>query len=95
MCIDIVSQDDFDVDNFVADCRHRVQLETLREDLHIYFKSLKNAMVELINKGAAWPGPGVLVLLVQENTRLLGENKAGRLQLKAGRLQLENARQGI
>jgi hypothetical protein len=46
------------------------------------------ALVELINKGAAWPGPGVLVLLVQENTRLLGENKAGRLQL-------ENARQGI
>ena len=53
MCIDFVSQDDFDVDNFVADCRHRVQLETLREDLHIYFKSLKNAMVELINKDYA------------------------------------------
>ena len=37
----------------MADCRRRVQLETLREDLHIYFKSLKNAMVELINKDYA------------------------------------------
>ena len=46
-------QDSFDVDAFVADCRRRVQLETLREDLHIYFKSLKNAMVELINKDYA------------------------------------------
>ncbi|PIK35338.1 putative conserved oligomeric Golgi complex subunit 2 [Apostichopus japonicus] len=39
---------DFDVDAFVADCRRRVQLETLREDLHMYFRTLKNAMVELI-----------------------------------------------
>ncbi|XP_071784531.1 conserved oligomeric Golgi complex subunit 2-like [Asterias amurensis] len=46
-------KDSFDVDAFVADCRRRVQLETLREDLHIYFKSLKNAMVELINKDYA------------------------------------------
>ena len=41
------------MDSFVADCRHHVQLETLREDLHIYFKTLKNAMVELINKDYA------------------------------------------
>ncbi|PIK60157.1 putative conserved oligomeric Golgi complex subunit 2 [Apostichopus japonicus] len=44
---------DFDVDAFVADCRRRVQLETLREDLHMYFRTLKNAMVELINKDYA------------------------------------------
>jgi len=46
-------QDDFSVDQFVADCRRRVQLETLRQDLEIYFKLLKNAMIELINKDYA------------------------------------------
>ena len=46
-------QSNFSVDNFVADCRRRVQLETLRQDLEIYFKLLKNAMIELINKDYA------------------------------------------
>ena len=41
------------MDQFVADCRRRVQLETLRQDLEIYFKLLKNAMIELINKDYA------------------------------------------
>nr|XP_039270942.1 conserved oligomeric Golgi complex subunit 2-like [Styela clava] len=44
---------DFSVDKFVADCRRRVQLETLRQDLEVYFKLLKNAMIELINKDYA------------------------------------------
>lgn len=46
-------QDDFDVDRFVSDCRRRVQLEELREDLELYYKLLKTAMVELINKDYA------------------------------------------
>ncbi|CAK8692589.1 unnamed protein product [Clavelina lepadiformis] len=47
------TKSNFSVDNFVADCRRRVQLETLRQDLEIYFKLLKNAMIELINKDYA------------------------------------------
>lgn len=46
-------QEDFDVDHFVSDCRKRVQLEELRDDLELYYKLLKTAMVELINKDYA------------------------------------------
>lgn len=46
-------QDDFDVDQFVSECRKQVQLEELREDLELYYKLLKTAMVELINKDYA------------------------------------------
>lgn len=46
-------QPDFDVDHFVSECRKRVQLEELREDLELYYKLLKTAMVELINKDYA------------------------------------------
>lgn len=46
-------QDDFDVDHFVAECRKHVQLEEMREDLELYYKLLKTAMVELINKDYA------------------------------------------
>lgn len=46
-------QDDFDVDQFVAECRKQVQLEEMREDLELYYKLLKTAMVELINKDYA------------------------------------------
>lgn len=49
----ISMQDDFDVDKFVADCRKRVQLEEMREDLEQYYRLLKTAMVELINKDYA------------------------------------------
>ncbi|XP_043334558.1 conserved oligomeric Golgi complex subunit 2-like [Cervus canadensis] len=43
-------KEDFDVDHVVSDCRKRVQLEALRDDLELYYKLLKTAMVELINK---------------------------------------------
>ena len=43
----------FHVDHFVSDCRKRVQLEALRDDLELYYKLLKTAMVELINKDYA------------------------------------------
>lgn len=49
----VLFQADFDVDHFVSDCRKRVQLEELREDLELYYKLLKTAMVELINKDYA------------------------------------------
>ncbi|XP_064402845.1 conserved oligomeric Golgi complex subunit 2-like isoform X2 [Halichondria panicea] len=44
---------DFAVDEFVARCRRRVTMEGLREELHGYFKTLKSAMVELINQDYA------------------------------------------
>lgn len=46
-------QDGFDVDNFVMECRRRVPLETLRDDLNTYLKILRSAMIELINKDYA------------------------------------------
>ena len=46
-------QEDFDVDHFMSDCQKRVQLEALRVDLELYYKLLKTAMVELINKDYA------------------------------------------
>ena len=41
------------MDRFVSDCRKRVSLEEMREDLEFYYKLLKTAMVELINKDYA------------------------------------------
>ncbi|XP_059005344.1 conserved oligomeric Golgi complex subunit 2-like isoform X1 [Mustela lutreola] len=46
-------KEDFDVDHFVSDCRKHVQLEELRGYLELYYKLLKIAMVELINKDYA------------------------------------------
>jgi len=36
-----------------VECRRKVQLEMLRNDLHVYLKILQSAMVELINKDYA------------------------------------------
>ncbi|WAR18458.1 COG2-like protein [Mya arenaria] len=44
---------DFNVDKFVLECRRRVQLEDFRDDLSVYLKILRNAMIELINKDYA------------------------------------------
>ncbi len=41
------------MDRFVVECRRRVALETLQEDLNIYLKTLQSAMIELINKDYA------------------------------------------
>ena len=46
-------QEDFNVDTFVVQCRRRVGLESLRDDLSIYLKTLQSAMIELINKDYA------------------------------------------
>ena len=46
-------QEDFNVDQFVVECRRRVPLENLRNDLSVYLKILQSAMIELINKDYA------------------------------------------
>ena len=46
-------QPDFNVETFIVECRRRVQLESLRDDLALYLKILQSAMIELINKDYA------------------------------------------
>uniref|UniRef100_A0A8C2RW76 Conserved oligomeric Golgi complex subunit 2 n=1 Tax=Capra hircus TaxID=9925 RepID=A0A8C2RW76_CAPHI len=75
-------QEDFDVDHFVSDCRKRVQLEALRDDLELYYKLLKAAMVELINKDYAD--------FVNLSTNLVGMDKAlNQLSVPLGQLREE------
>ena len=50
---DALIDKEFNVDEFVSTIRKRVTIECLREDLDTYFRTLKNAMVELINKDYA------------------------------------------
>ncbi|KAJ7984905.1 hypothetical protein DPEC_G00359610 [Dallia pectoralis] len=79
---DVFMKDDFDVDQFVADCRKHVQLEEMREDLEMYYKSLKTAMVELINKDYAD--------FVNLSTNLVGMDKAlNQLSVPLGQLREE------
>uniref|UniRef100_A0A8D3BC60 Conserved oligomeric Golgi complex subunit 2 n=1 Tax=Scophthalmus maximus TaxID=52904 RepID=A0A8D3BC60_SCOMX len=79
---DIFMKDDFDVDQFVAECRKQVQLEEMREDLELYYKLLKTAMVELINKDYAD--------FVNLSTNLVGMDKAlNQLSLPLGQLREE------
>ncbi|XP_057704590.1 conserved oligomeric Golgi complex subunit 2 [Corythoichthys intestinalis] len=79
---DIFMKDDFDVDQFVADCRKQVQLEEMREDLELYYKLLKTAMVELINKDYAD--------FVNLSTNLVGMDKAlNQLSVPLGQLREE------
>ncbi|KAK7104007.1 hypothetical protein V1264_018785 [Littorina saxatilis] len=73
---------DFDVDKFIIDCRKRVPLETLRDDLAVYLKILKSAMIELINKDYAD--------FVNLSTNLVGMDKAiGNLTVPLGQLREE------
>ncbi|KAB0404790.1 hypothetical protein E2I00_018220, partial [Balaenoptera physalus] len=75
-------QEDFDVDHFVSDCRKRVQLEALRDDLELYYKLLKTAMVELINKDYAD--------FVNLSTNLVGMDRAlSQLSVPLGQLREE------
>ncbi|KAK7504893.1 hypothetical protein BaRGS_00003921 [Batillaria attramentaria] len=73
---------DFDVDKFVIECRKRVPLETLRDDLGVYLKILKSAMIELINKDYAD--------FVNLSTNLVGMDKAiSNLTVPLGQLREE------
>lgn len=75
-------KDSFDVDQFVSECRKRVQLETLRDDLEIYYRLLKTAMVELINKDYAD--------FVNLSTNLVGMDRAlSQLSVPLGLLREE------
>ncbi|XP_043932010.1 conserved oligomeric Golgi complex subunit 2 [Protopterus annectens] len=75
-------KENFDVDHFVSDCRKRVQLEELRDDLELYYKLLKTAMVELINKDYAD--------FVNLSTNLVGMDKAlNQLSVPLGQLKEE------
>ncbi|KAM6956107.1 conserved oligomeric Golgi complex subunit 2 [Aplochiton taeniatus] len=79
---DVFMKDDFDVDQFVSDCRKHVQLEEMREDLEQYYKLLKTAMVELINKDYAD--------FVNLSTNLVGMDKAlNQLSVPLGQLREE------
>ncbi|XP_048387356.2 conserved oligomeric Golgi complex subunit 2 [Stegostoma tigrinum] len=75
-------KDNFDVDHFVSECRKHVQLETLRDDLELYYKLLKTAMVELINKDYAD--------FVNLSTNLVGMDRAlKQLTVPLGQLREE------
>lgn len=50
---DVFLEDKFAIDDFVNQCRKRVTIECLRDDLDAYYRTLKSAMVELINKDYA------------------------------------------
>ncbi|XP_005994005.1 conserved oligomeric Golgi complex subunit 2 [Latimeria chalumnae] len=79
---DVFMKDDFEVDVFVAECRKHVQLEELRDDLELYYKLLKTAMVELINKDYAD--------FVNLSTNLVGMDKAlNQLTVPLGQLREE------
>uniref|UniRef100_A0A3Q1I2X7 Conserved oligomeric Golgi complex subunit 2 n=1 Tax=Anabas testudineus TaxID=64144 RepID=A0A3Q1I2X7_ANATE len=79
---DVFMKDDFDVDQFVSGCRKQVQLEEMREDLELYYKLLKTAMVELINKDYAD--------FVNLSTNLVGMDKAlNQLSVPLGQLREE------
>uniref|UniRef100_A0A1B6C3H8 Conserved oligomeric Golgi complex subunit 2 n=1 Tax=Clastoptera arizonana TaxID=38151 RepID=A0A1B6C3H8_9HEMI len=47
------TKESFSVDQFLQDHRNKANLETMRDDLGIYLKVLRSAMIELINKDYA------------------------------------------
>lgn len=47
---DDFSSPEFDIDEFIRECRQKIPLKTLIADLKEYSKSLNNELVELINK---------------------------------------------
>ncbi|XP_012942407.1 conserved oligomeric Golgi complex subunit 2 [Aplysia californica] len=59
---------DFEVDKFILECKKKVPLETLRDDLDLYLKVVRSAMIELINKDYAD--------FVNLSTNLVGMDKA-------------------
>eukprot|EP00899_Mesostigma_viride_P006947 jgi/Mesvir1/16253/Mv08501-RA.2 len=50
---DAFSDEDFNADDYIADLRRSVPLETLRSELNSHLLSLKNELVELINRDYA------------------------------------------
>lgn len=75
-------KESFSVDQFICDYKKHVPLETLRDDLNVYLRILKNAMIELINKDYAD--------FVNLSTNLVGLDKViNNLTLPLGQLKEE------
>ncbi|XP_015595629.1 conserved oligomeric Golgi complex subunit 2 isoform X2 [Cephus cinctus] len=76
------NEKDFDVDKFLQEHRKNASLETMRDDLGIYLKVLRSAMIELINKD--------YVDFVSLSSNLIGLDKAiNNLQVPLGQLREE------
>ncbi|XP_073969645.1 conserved oligomeric Golgi complex subunit 2 isoform X2 [Rhodnius prolixus] len=72
----------FQVDEFLQDHRNKANLETMRDDLGIYLKVLRSAMIDLINKDYAD--------FVNLSSNLIGLDKAiNRIQVPLGQLKEE------
>lgn len=75
-------QETFQVDEFLQDHRNKANLETMRDDLGIYLKVLRSAMIDLINKDYAD--------FVNLSSNLIGLDKAiNRIQVPLGQLKEE------
>ncbi|KAL3872688.1 hypothetical protein ACJMK2_035898 [Sinanodonta woodiana] len=75
-------KENFDIDRFIMECRRHVPLEDLRDDLNVYLKILRSAMIELINKDYAD--------FVNLSTNLVGMDKAiGSLKVPLEQLKEE------
>lgn len=75
-------QENFDVDTFLQDHRKNDKLETMRDDLGMYLKLLRSAMIDLINRDYAD--------FVNLSSNLIGLDKAiNDLQVPLGQLREE------
>lgn len=80
--INILFQKVFDTDHFLQEHRKNVSLEKMRDDLGIYLKILRSAMIELINKDYAD--------FVNLSSNLIGLDKAiNNLETPLGQLKEE------
>lgn len=76
------TKESFSVDQFLQDHRNKANLETLRDDLGVYLKALRSAMIELINKD--------YVDFVNLSSNLIGLDKAiNGIQIPLGQLKEE------
>lgn len=55
LCFDVdrFVDEDFFVDRFVSECKDRVSLHMLREDLETHYKNIRVALIDLINQDYA------------------------------------------
>ncbi|XP_076243108.1 conserved oligomeric Golgi complex subunit 2 isoform X1 [Calliopsis andreniformis] len=75
-------QDNFDIDTFLQEHRKNTKLETMRDDLGIYLKLLRSAMIDLINRD--------YTDFVNLSSNLIGLDKAiNNLQIPLGQLREE------
>lgn len=84
LCFDTSSftRESFSVDQFLQDHRNKATLETMRDDLGVYLKVLRSAMIDLINKDYAD--------FVNLSSNLIGLDKAiNDIQLPLGQLREE------